>query len=119
MLTRLDIFLHAIAAAFKMKGTIYQIDSSGEVAVLHVGTLENQRMECFFARMQVVHIDPVIDNLESVKVEAEVESLSILQCPYCHKSSGGPKRLKRHILNCTPIIQAYNKPFQVQVVVPK
>ena len=91
-----DLFLHAISVAFKMKSTIYQIDSSGKVIVLHVGTLENQKIECFFARTQILHIDPVVDNLGSVKVEENDES-SILHCPFCHTSCGGPKRLKKHI----------------------
>ena len=87
-----------------------------KVVVLHVGTLENQKMECFFARTQILHIDLVLDNLGSVKVEENDES-SILHCPFCHTSCGGPKRLKRHISNSTPIIQGDHKPFQVQVAV--
>ena len=81
------LFLHAILVSFGVKGTIYQVNSSGEISPLEVGLLNSDQNECFFAWTEILHVDPVVD----IKTEPNAEQASdiVLCCPHCFKTCGG------------------------------
>ena len=69
----------------------------------------------FFARTQVLHVDPVLnlqsDTFQNMKQETENEVCEY-KCPLCSKSFGGALRLKRHVTSCKPTPQFVDlKPF--------
>ena len=94
-----DLFIHALARALSVTGKIFKIDSAGVIIEIDIGDDKStSEKHCYFARTYMLHVDPVLDIPNAIKLETAVVQY---YCPFCKKQFGGPKRLKRHIAQCS------------------
>ena len=57
-----DLVLPALSSALNVKATVFQINSSGKILTLpSIRNIKDFEVECFFARTQVLHVDPVVE----------------------------------------------------------
>ena len=89
-----DLFIPALALAFKIKADVFSINATGKIWASTVGTLDDPQFEAVFARTAILHVDPALPIKHEVKTET---NRPVFMCPLCYETFAGPLRLSRHL----------------------